>query len=148
MTHWWVRGLSCKPNIYVSDPHLNLGWGWYRETGLSPPVKYFDLPFQGDTSFVDCSCYFCLVFVIFSCASVCWWLVVTCWERADAWLLFWCLIVNLLPSHCYPGSVWYLIVLIPDLCPLSYFKSQVYLIIKSVCLWYDLENTLRSLWYC
>ena len=23
------------------DPHLNKGWDWRRETGLSPPVKYF-----------------------------------------------------------------------------------------------------------
>ena len=23
------------------DLHLNSGWGWRRETGLSPPVKYF-----------------------------------------------------------------------------------------------------------
>ena len=23
------------------DPNLNKGWGWRRETGLSPPVKYF-----------------------------------------------------------------------------------------------------------
>ena len=23
------------------DPHLNLGWGWRRQTGLSPQVKYF-----------------------------------------------------------------------------------------------------------
>ena len=28
--------------------------------------------------------YFCLVVVVvLSCASVCWCLVVTCWERAD-----------------------------------------------------------------
>ena len=40
--------------------------GWRRETGLSPPVKYFYWPFQGDTSFVDHLCYFCLVFVMHS----------------------------------------------------------------------------------
>ena len=28
-------------------------------------------------------CYFCLGFVMLSCASVYWCLVVTCWERAD-----------------------------------------------------------------
>ena len=41
MMHWWVRGLSCKLNIYVSCPFLNNGWVWRRETGLSPPVEYF-----------------------------------------------------------------------------------------------------------
>ena len=38
--------------------------GWRRETGLSPPVKYFYRPFQGGTSFVDHLCYICLVFVM------------------------------------------------------------------------------------
>ena len=40
--------------------------GWRRETGLSPPVKYFYWPFQGGTSFVDHLCYICLVFVMLS----------------------------------------------------------------------------------
>ena len=64
-------------------PHLNYGWGWRRETGLSSPVKYF----------TDCSkavlllwilyVFFCLVFAMPLCASVYLCLVVTCWERAD-----------------------------------------------------------------
>ena len=45
--------------------------------------KYFYQPFQGGTSFVDHSCYFCHVFVMLLCASVYCCLVVTCWERAD-----------------------------------------------------------------
>ena len=40
------------------------------DTSLSPPVKYFYLPFQGGTSFVDHFCYFCLVFVMLSCARL------------------------------------------------------------------------------
>ena len=36
----------------------------HRETGLSPPVKYFYGPFQGGASFVDHLCYFCLAFVM------------------------------------------------------------------------------------
>ena len=35
------------------------------ETGLSPPVKYFYLQFQGSASFVDHLCYFCLVLLCF-----------------------------------------------------------------------------------
>ena len=39
--HWWVRDLSCKPNIYVSwstsEPRERLA---HRETGSSPLVKY------------------------------------------------------------------------------------------------------------
>ena len=41
-----------------------------RETGLSPPVKHFYLPFRIGASFLDHLCYFCLVFVMLSCASV------------------------------------------------------------------------------
>ena len=65
------------------DTHLNLGWGWCRETDLSPPVKYFYYLFQGGISFIDHSYYFCRVFVMILCASVYCCPVVTCWERAD-----------------------------------------------------------------
>ena len=73
-------------------PHLNEGWGWCCETGLSPPVKYFTdrskavlllwivyvllscvcyaFVCQGGTSFVDLLCFYCLVFVMPLCASV------------------------------------------------------------------------------
>ena len=53
----WIFLSSCKYKLGVSieikptfaqnktsmclDPHLKLGLGWRRETGLSPPVKYF-----------------------------------------------------------------------------------------------------------
>ena len=37
---------------------------------------------QGGASLVDHLCFFVLFFVILSCASVYWCLVVTCWERA------------------------------------------------------------------
>ena len=54
-----------------------------------------------------------------SCTSVCWCLVVTCWERAD--LLALICDVYLWSCH-FPigilGQVWCLIVSIPDLCPL------------------------------
>ena len=64
-------------------PHQNQGWGWRRETGLSPPVKYFTdrskavlLFWIFDVFVLSCVCY---VF----CASVYMCFVVTCWERAD-----------------------------------------------------------------
>ena len=41
-----------------------------EDVSLSPPVNFFYLPFQGGASFVDHLCYFCLVFVMLSCASV------------------------------------------------------------------------------
>ena len=52
------------------DPHLNWGWGWRRETGLSPPVKYFYWLFQVGASFVDHLCFLCLVFLMLSCLFI------------------------------------------------------------------------------
>ena len=52
---------------------------------------------------MDHLCYFCLVFLMLSCASVYCCLVVTCWERADL-LAFVCDIVKLSLSHWYHGS--------------------------------------------
>ena len=66
--------------------------------------------------------FFYLVFVMPLCASVYLCLVVTCWKRAD--LLALVCGVYLRVCH-FPigilGQVWYLIVLIPDLCTLTYF---------------------------
>ena len=95
--------LSGKPNFYVSWSASELSVSLARhKTGLSSPIKYFYWPFQGGASFVDPLCYFCLVFVMFS------WRV--------------CL---LMPCCHFPigilGQVWCMIVLIPDLCPLSHF---------------------------
>ena len=68
----FLRGLSCKPNTYVSwstsDIRVRLA---RRETGLNPPIKYFNWPFQSDASFPDHLSYFWLVFVMFSHARVC-----------------------------------------------------------------------------
>ena len=85
------------------DPHLNKGWGWRHETGLSPPVKYFT-----DSSKAVLLCFFCPVFVMPLCASVYLCLVVTCWENADLKALVWG--VYLWVCH-FPigilGQVWY-----------------------------------------
>ena len=68
--------------------------------------------------FVSCDCH--------AFASVHSCLVVTCWERAD-------LLALVCDVHCgfvtFPdgilGQVWYLIVLIPDLCHFSYFDYHI-----------------------
>ena len=52
-------------------------WGWFL---LSSGIFYW--PFWGGASFVDHLCFFCRVFVVPLCASVCLYLVVTCWEKA------------------------------------------------------------------
>ena len=102
-----------------------------HETGLSPPVKYFYWLFQGGASFLDHLCYF-FAFVVLSCASVYWCLVVTCWERAVLLVLI--CDVYLWKCHFHIGNlgqVWCLIVSIPDLCPLC-------LIVWSLWLWHYL----------
>ena len=43
------------------------------------------------------------------------------WKGLTSWLSFVCLIVKVSLSNWYPGSVVGLIVMIPDLCPLSHF---------------------------
>ena len=92
-----------------------------HETSLSPPVKYFDLRFQGGTSFVDRLCYLCLVFVMLSRL-----IIAALWshegKKADLWVLvcdIYCDFV-IFPFGIL-GQVWYLIVLIPDSSCLSYF---------------------------
>ena len=65
---------------------------------------------------------FCLFFFAFFDVPLCS-LVVTCWERADISAV---LSVSSCAFVTFPygvsSQVWYLIVLIPDLCLLSYFN--------------------------
>ena len=66
--------------------------------------------------------FFCLVFAMPFCLSIYMCLVVTCWERA--YLL--ALVYGVWLWVCYfpigiLGQVWYLIVLIPGHCTLTYF---------------------------
>ena len=68
--------------------------------------------------------YLCIVFVMLSCLFI-----AALWSPAEKGLTSWLLFVM---SNCdfvtFPGSilgqVWYLIVLIPDLCHLFYFNKE------------------------
>ena len=70
---------------------------------------------------MDHLCYLCLVFAMLSCLFIAA-LLSPAWKGLTSWLLF-------VMSNCdfvtYPcgilSQVWYLIVLIPGLCRLSYF---------------------------
>ena len=72
---------------------------------------------------MDHLCYLCLVFVMLSRLFI-----AVLWSSAGKGLTFWLLFVIF---NCvfvtFPcgllGQVWYLIVLIPDLCHLSYFAQ-------------------------
>ena len=54
-----------------------------RETGLSPPVKYFTDRSKAVLLLWIFMVFFCLVVAMPLCASVYMCLVVTCWEGAD-----------------------------------------------------------------
>ena len=73
---------------------------------FGPSSGMFYWPFPGDASFVGLLYFFCLVFAVYLCASVCVCFVVACWGEG-AWLLgsrLWCLAVGLSLSHWCPGS--------------------------------------------
>ena len=93
-------------------------WNWFKPTSnflLTGPRQHFLWIF-----FISClSLPYSLVCVIR--------LVVTCWERADClallYVMFSCVFV-IFPYHIL-DQVWYLIVLIPDLC-LPYFYKYYF----------------------
>ena len=85
---------------------------------------------------MDHLCYLCLVFVMLSRL-----VFAALWSPAGKGLTSWLLFVM---SNCdfvtFPcgilGQMWYLVVLIPDLCRLSYFLSK-----SRFCLSFCHENT-------
>ena len=97
----------------------------FRETGLSPPGKYFT-----DRSKAVLLLWIICVSHAFTSAHCC--LVVTCWESVDLLALVgdvYCIFVTF-PCGIL-GHVWYLVVSIPDLCRLSYFNDATSL--SAVC---------------
>ena len=90
---------------------------------FKPSSKIFYWPFQGGTSLVDLLC-FCSVLCLLCFVRVC--LYMLCGHLlGKGWPLgsrLWCLLwVCHFPIGIL-GQVWYLIVSIPDLCNLTYFK--------------------------
>ena len=87
----------------------------------------FYWPFQGGTSFVDLLC-FCSVLCLLCFVRVCLY-VLRGHLLGKGWPLgspLWCLLwVCHFPIGVL-GQVWYLIVLIPDLCNLTYFHTVDY----------------------
>ena len=80
----------------------------------------------GDTSFVDHMCFLSCVYHAFGL------FIATLWSHDGKGLTSW---LSFVMSKCefvtFPcgilGQVWYLIVLMPDLCPLSYFRTYTML---------------------
>ena len=84
---------------------------------------------------VPMRCFFCgffLLFVFRDCLSYClvsrvvpWSLVVTYWERLTSWLSFmWCILFFVTFPYGVIRQVWYLIVLIPNICLLRLFNWE------------------------
>ena len=110
--------LNKMQSISIRNLRVGHSESYSSETGLGPPVKYFNWPFQGGTSLVDRLCYFYIVFVMLSRL-----LIAALWSPAGKGLTSWLSFVVL---NCavltFPfgilGQVWYLIESIPDFCPL------------------------------
>ena len=120
--HWQVRGLSCKPNIYVSWSTSEFRVRLAPLNRFKPSSKIFYWPFQGGTSFVDLLCFCSVLCLLCLCARL---FMCALWSPAGkGWPLgsrLWCLLwVCHFPIGIL-GQVWYLIVLIPDLCTHTYF---------------------------
>ena len=106
MMHWWVRGLSCKPNIYVSWSTSELRVRLAPFNRFKPSSKLFYWPFQGGTSLVDLLCFsvlclLCLCVRPFICAlwspagkgltswlsfGLCFTFPLVSWVRCGTWL--------------------------------------------------------------
>ena len=123
--HWLVRGLSCKPNIYVSWSTSEWRVRLAPLNRFKPSSKIFNWPFQGGTSFVDLLC-FCSVLCLLCFVRVCLY-VLRGHLLGKGWPLgsrLWCLLwVCHFPIGIL-GQVWFLIVSIPDLCNLTYFEER------------------------
>ena len=85
------------------DPHLNWGWGWRRETGLSPPVKYFT---DRSNAVLLCGSFVFCCFLCFSCFRVC--SLLPCGHLLGKGWHFgscsWCLLYLCYFPMLYPGS--------------------------------------------
>ena len=107
--------------LSTSESRVRLApWNWFK-----PSRKVFYWPFQGGTYFVDLLCFFVLSCVFYVFVRVC--LYVLCGHLlGKGWPLGSCLWCLLWVCH-FPigilGQVWYLIVLIPDLCTLTYYGT-------------------------
>ena len=103
--HWYVRGLSCKPNIYVYWSTSELRVRLAPLNRFKPSSKIFYWPFQGGTSFVGLLCFVlscvCYVFVRVCLYVLCGHLLGKGWPLG---FRLWCRTVSLSLSHWYPGS--------------------------------------------
>ena len=107
------------PNVFWSTLELRVRlapWNWFK-----PSSKIFLLTFQGGTSLVD---HLCFAFVMFSRLFIAA-LLSPAGKGLTSWLLF---VMSSCDFVTFPngilGQLWYLIVLIPDLCHLSYFLQN------------------------
>ena len=103
-------------------------WNWFK-----PSSKIFYWPFQCGTSFVDHLCYLCLVIVMLSRLFI-----ATLWSPAGkmltSWLLFAMFNCTFVTFPCgILGQVCYLVVLIPDLCPLLLWLCTCIYTVNPLC---------------
>ena len=87
--HWFFKGLSCKPNIYVSWSTSELRVRLAPLNWFKPSSKIFYWPFQGGTSFVDLLCFCSVLCLLCLCARL---FICALWspagKRLTSWLSF------------------------------------------------------------
>ena len=125
MMHWEVRGLSHKPNIYVSWSISELRVRLALWNRFKPSSEIFYWLIQGGTSFVDHLCFCSVLCLLCLCARL---FICALWSPAGKGLTSW---PSFVVSNCefvtFPFGSFVecgtLIVSIPDLCILTYFRS-------------------------
>ena len=94
---------------------------------------------------MDHFCYLCFVFVRLSCLFIAALWSPAGWERANllAFLYMRCFLVFVTFPCGVLGQVWYLIVLIPDLCFLTYFDYNLF----SCVVFCDISKAFDRVWH-
>ena len=92
--HWKVRGLLCKPNIYVSWSTSELRVRLAPLNRFKPSSKIFYGPFQGGTSFVDLLCFCSVLYLLCLCARL---FICALWSPAGKGLTSW---LSFVVSNC------------------------------------------------
>ena len=146
--HWYARGLSCKPNIYVSWSTSELRVRLAPWNRFKPSSKIFLL-------IVPRRYFFCGPFVLFkSCVShafapVHCCLAVTCWEMADLPALVgdvYCMFCYF--TMWYPGSgAVFDCIVTWSLTSFLLLLTTVLMILDQTCTVHKVLLQITSMWY-
>ena len=130
-SHWSINKLITANDRLGDTCCRNEMITWHQFTVITPLSVFTRID---STSFVDHFCYLCLVILMLSRLFI-----DALWspagKRLTSWLLFVMFNCIFVTFPCgILGQVWYLIVLIPDLCHLSYLHCIGNIVTDVFCL--------------